>query len=283
MTKKAEVGIGAMLLMISILLVVLVFVGLFLNAANKLETQGYRTAEKTKRMIATKILPDDLQSEYADGYLQNFTVNLKLSPGSEESIYLEDLVFTLTTDDEKTTYSYAGIGSYLNHSAGGFNTLTTETVPVPYTLKDDYDGDGLDDLITAGPANAVNINLSGGENIQLGTCTAPTTWSYGTYDSENVKNATGTCVGSVVTEVTLVPDKSGRGVYSVEYLITSDLNQAGRLGRGEVIKVYFESQNLIGVDEEGLLNFVPKTGTETSLSFYVPDVDGRGKAFLSHY
>lgn len=278
--KKGEIGISTLLLMIATILIVLVFLGIYLSTTNKLESQAYKTSEKTENSITTKVTANELASTYEGSKLQQFDVVIKPVPGSEQ-IYLDNLVIIVTTPDEKTTLTYNGTTT--THSAGGYYTLGVETYDVPSTLSDDIDMDGQADSLSVDANNNAVLELSTEGDLTLGNCSDNTTFSALDISSSSVDSFTGTCVAGAVANVTITPANEGTGYYTTQHLIQASDHLQGRITRGEVIKVYFETQNKLETDIIGSIRFILKSGSETELGFATPDVPRVGRVSLSHY
>ncbi len=64
------------------------------------------------------------------------------------------------------------------------------------------------------------------------------------------------------------------------YLQTGSNYQAGRLSRGDVLSINFESSYNITEGEDVRLNLIPKIGTKTHVAFSTPDVMSTQRVYL---
>ena len=107
MNRKAEMGVGTLIIFIALLLVAAVAAGVLIQTAGSLQQKALSTGTQATGQISTNALM--LEVSATDGSnqdIENFSAIMKLAPGSE-SIKLGDVTFTMNTVDETTTYSYS--------------------------------------------------------------------------------------------------------------------------------------------------------------------------------
>ena len=180
--------------------------------------------------------------------------------------------------------SFAGTGATTNNEAEGYYTFTTETSTNnagTYTrLKNDYDQDGHNDTLYNGSSGApVYLNLSSTTDLALANCSGSTFNSMIT-DNDYVKSVSGTCSGTTISTITIVPKKEGQGVFSIEYLTRSKNWKNGNLNTGDVVRIYLELPNDVEESEEVRLNFIPKSGNPTMTKFYTPEIMSTERVYL---
>ena len=105
--KKAEMGIGTLIIFIAMILVAAIAAGVLLSTAMGLQTKALVTGERTKNKVATQIEPTLIYGE--EGTLNNsleyFYAELQLAPGSSPIKYDQTLI-VLSTSNTSVEYSY---------------------------------------------------------------------------------------------------------------------------------------------------------------------------------
>jgi archaellin len=279
-SKRAEMGIGTLIIFISLLLVAAIAAGVLIQTAGSLQEKALMTGDQAKGQIATNIRVVEVSAtDGRNGTVKQFTYIAKLASGSEP-IKLAQSVFTMNTYDRTATLKYAGTGANFTNSAGGYYTWDIETVTNNSDLGNDYDRDGQADNTRGGSDGALAyLNLSSGIHISLGMCAA-SVWTPNLNNTNYVDAASGSCSGNNMTQVTLTPTNESQGVFSVEYLQQGNNWVDGNLQRGDVVKFYFEAPRDIDEDEQVRLNFIPKIGTPTLTEFITPEVIAEERIYL---
>ncbi len=99
MGKKAEMGIGTLILFIAMILVAAVAAGVLLSTAIGLQSKALLTGKRTKDKVATQIQPIIVYAENGNNSnVEEFYAQLQLAPGSQPVKYNEMLI-VLSTDD----------------------------------------------------------------------------------------------------------------------------------------------------------------------------------------
>lgn len=284
--KKGEMGIGTLIIFISLLLVAAIAAGVLIQTSGSLQEKALSTGDQAKGQIATNVRVVEVSAtDGSDGTVRYFTQIIKLAPGSE-AVKLSQVLFTLNTFDKTATLKYSGTGSTLSNEVGGYSTLTIENVtggPAAWNSpKGDYDNDGTVDVVSGGASSPVWLNLSSGTDVLLGNCSAGT-WTSLVTTNNYVASAIGYCDAGApnnTSSVTLTPRTSGTGTFAVEYLQMGSNWVNGNLQRGDIIKLYYEAPKDIGEDEHVRLNFIPKIGTPTLTEFITPEVVSEERIYL---
>jgi flagellin-like protein len=309
MHKKAEMGVGTLIIFIAMLLVAAVAAGVLIQTAGSLQEKSLSTGQQARAQISTNARVIEVSgADGRFGNLTDFQEIIKLSPGSD-AIKLDQIIFTFNTKDSTSTLKYKGEeGICEKNNVDGYNTWNTEYInddvsntTNDFTLSEDYDDDGVDDYMYVGPTVAGNtylyINLSeaGLFNVSLGDdisdangtpvalniqdaviANATTTFAYvsvsGTDTISNVMD------GNLTFTVT--PYRVGEGYFTVVYEQEGTNHVAGNLQRGDIIRICFEAPGEIVEDEEVRLNFIPKIGTATLTQFVTPDVISTERVYL---
>ena len=121
MRKKAEMGIGTLIIFIAMILVAAVAAGVLIQTATSLQNKALLTGERSKSQVSTSIMPMLAYAE--DGSSNNnvdqFFMKLKLAPGSDSVRFVDMLLeFSLKNLSSDMTYSSAETCTNVNESNG---------------------------------------------------------------------------------------------------------------------------------------------------------------------
>ncbi len=109
--RKGEMGVGTLIIFISLLLVAAVAAGVLIQTAGSLQQRALSTGSQATSQISTNAVV--LEVSAVDGTnqnIENFSMIMKLAPGSD-SIKLGDSTLTLNTVNTTTTYIYDNASS----------------------------------------------------------------------------------------------------------------------------------------------------------------------------
>lgn len=302
--KKAEMGVGTLIIFIAMLLVAAVAAGVLIQTAGSLQEKSLSTGQQARAQISTNARVIEVSgTDGRNGNITDFQEIIKLSPGSD-AIKLNQIIFTFNTKDKTSTLKYRGTdGICEKNNVDGYNTLNVEEIGLidttaNVTLANDFDDDGVDDSIyISNPGNLTWIfELSGAGTLTYNTgenITDSSTVCVSVDNSFTVSNATETfgtltVVGNSCTNdtidtdvsVILTPYREGEGYFTGIYEQTGTNHVAGNLQRGDIIRFCFEAPGEITEDEEVRLNFIPKIGTPTLTQFVTPDVVSTERVYL---
>lgn len=306
MNKKAEMGVGTLIVFIAMLLVAAVAAGVLIQTAGALQEKSLATGQQARAQISTNARVIEVSgSDGRNGNLTEFQQIMKLSPGSD-SIKIDQIIFTFNTKDRTSTLKYRGVdGVCEKNNVDGYNTWNEEnlglvdTTPNSFTLAEDLDRDGADDYVYLFNGSDVqvvfNLSTAGLIYVDVGAdiddaSTTPVavslartaitngthTFGYLEIDGTTATNDTfDAYMGAVVT-----PYHLGEGYFVVIYEQTGTNHVPGNLQRGDVVRLCYESPGEIVEDEEVRLNFIPKIGTATLTQFVTPDVISTERVYL---
>jgi flagellin-like protein len=119
MKRKADMGIGTLIIFIAMILVAAIAAGVLIQTATSLQNKALLTGERSKSQVSTSIRPIVIYAE--DGSTGNsvddFYMTLKLAPGSD-AVRFGDLLleFSLKNLSSDLTHSEATNCSSLNES-----------------------------------------------------------------------------------------------------------------------------------------------------------------------
>lgn len=295
MARKAEMGIGTLIIFIALLLVAAVAAGVLIQTAGSLQERALTTGDQAKGQISTNVRVVEVSAtDGQDGSLDNFEQIAKLSPGSN-AIKLEQTLLTANTYDRTASLTYRGTsGTYEKDMANGYYTLRTETLPAiagsNVSLAEDYDLDGSADS-AAIVSNQLVFSFSGGNSYTVpltdinctGNNSIAGTFAISGSDEIESISATGNCTSGAIgsaAEINVTPKKLGQGFFTVEYLQRGTNPVDGNLQTGDVIKIYYEAPREVTEDEEVRINFIPKIGTPTLTQFITPEVISTQRVYL---
>lgn len=295
MKKKAEMGIGTLIIFIALLLVAAVAAGVLIQTAGSLQERALTTGDQAKGQISTNVRVMEVSAtDGRDGSLEEVEEIMKLSPGSD-AIKLEQTLLTMNTFDRTATLTYRGTdGTYERDINEGFYTLKDETLgnvsnTSNFTLSEDYDLDGVEDNVTLDTNGQLSFSFSDGNTLTVTdfNCSGSSHDITGTYTisgSDEVReiSASGSCGNDYTApaEINVTPKRIGEGFFTVEYLQRGNNPVDGNLQTGDVIKVYYEAPRAMTEDEEIRINFVPKIGTPTLTQFITPEVISTERLYL---
>ena len=304
--KKAEMGVGTLIVFIAMLLVAAVAAGVLIQTAGALQEKSLSTGQQARAQISTNARVIEVSaSDGKNGNLTDFQQIIKLSPGSD-AIKLSQIIFTFNTKDSTSTLKYRGTdGVCENNNQDGYNTWNEEEIGEvntsvnQITLLEDLDDDKQDDYLYISDTGNLTIvfNLSSagtflvntGDNISDAS-TTPVTITGGTATITNgthkfaylelagTTDTNDTLIGNMTVLVT--PYELSEGYFVAMYEQTGTNHVAGNLQRGDVIRLCYEAPGQIEEDELVRLNFIPKIGTATLTHFVTPDVVSTQRVYL---
>jgi flagellin-like protein len=302
--KKAEMGVGTLIIFIAMLLVAAVAAGVLIQTAGSLQEKSLATGQQARSQISTNAETVEVSAtDGRDGSLNDFHHLFKLAPGSDE-IKLEQVIFTFNTKEKSSTLKYRGVDGVCRRNATtGYYTRKEEVIDSElnktswYTFTEDmdYDGDYSDRVHIAANGDALEFDYStaGLYNYSMSSLTSagstPVTFSVAkvninptnsTYGKIAINGTTNQTNETLPNMITVYPYKEGEGLFTVEYLQQGTNYIAGNLQKGDLIKICYEAPQDIGEDVEVRLNFIPKIGTATLTEFVTPDVVSTERVYL---
>ena len=105
-TRKAEMGVGTLIIFISLLLVAAVAAGVLIQTAGSLQQQALSTGSQATGQISTNAIALEVSAtDGQDGQIDTFYQVMKLAPGSDP-IRLDDVTLTFATSNTSQTLTY---------------------------------------------------------------------------------------------------------------------------------------------------------------------------------
>jgi len=129
-SKRAEMGVGTLIVFIAMLLVAAVAAGVLIQTAGSLQEKSLSTGQQAKAQISTNARVIEVSaSDGRNGNLTDFQQIIKLSPGSDP-IKLNQIIFTFNTDSRTSTLKYRGKDCQCaKNNTNGYNTWNEEILP----------------------------------------------------------------------------------------------------------------------------------------------------------
>lgn len=114
MKKRAEAGIGTLILFIAMILVAAVAAGVLIQTAGSLQSKALSTGSKAKTQVSTSAVINSLYAENgSNGEVEFFFGEMKLVPGSD-GIKLSDALLELSLKNGSQSMSYGSAVSNCN-------------------------------------------------------------------------------------------------------------------------------------------------------------------------
>ena len=127
-SKKAEMGVGTLIIFIAMLLVAAVAAGVLLQTASSLQQKALSTGQQSKAEISTnaRVIEVSAVDASSDSTVENFSMQMKLSPGSDP-MKLAEVTLTFNTDNTTTTLTYDNSSNLSSFAtAGGTGTFVVQ-------------------------------------------------------------------------------------------------------------------------------------------------------------
>jgi len=304
MNRKAEMGIGTLIIFIALLLVAAIAAGVLIQTSGSLQEKALTTGDQAKSQISTNIRTIEVSaSDGSNGSLTDFRQIVKLSPGSD-AVKISQVLFTMNTYDMTGNLQYRGpTGTCAQDPVNGYYTLgraqlglLNSSAAEWVNLTDDFNDDAqMDMLFWDSEAQNITINISGDSGYTsviiaglLDCNTSSKTYNESIYTAEPNEYVSGiyidgTCVNGTFpssADIYVIAQNPGPGYFAVNYLQRGPNPVDGNLQRGDVIQLCYESPRPVGEDETVRLNFIPKIGTPTLTQFITPEVISTERVYL---
>ena len=105
--KKGEVSIGTLIIFISMILVAAIAAGVLIQTGTSLQNKALTTGDRTRGQVGSQIMGLSLTgTDGTQGFLSDFVLKIKLSPGGEASTLLSDGGVLLSFDGDVLSGDY---------------------------------------------------------------------------------------------------------------------------------------------------------------------------------
>jgi flagellin-like protein len=234
--KKADMGIGTLILFIAFILVASVAASVIIFSSVGIQSKALNTGKGTSQEVANSIYPMEIYALNAtsDQKVDYFFETMKVTSGSE-SLKLADLLLTMSTNNVSQDYAnypsqYTGYNITLNTTCGNVNWSDNANISA-----------------------AVNVTAATQRVLVGCQDTFPTI----TGNNVTYYGITGVVCTSGTTSITVsIPSTK----FGVSYLVTNSRYQPGSVAPAEVIKVCFQAPRSIVESENIIIDMVPKKG-----------------------
>ena len=163
MQKRAEMGVGTLIIFIALLLVAAVAAGVLIQTAGSLQQKALSTGTQATGQISTNAQIIEVSGTDGTASLNAFQLIGKLAPGSEP-IELDAVTLSMGTKNTTVTYIYSGNAS----NAINASTNTTGTFGVTYLQTGSNNQNGV---LVRGDVIRVDITstraITSGEDVRL--------------------------------------------------------------------------------------------------------------------
>jgi archaeal flagellin FlaB len=107
MKRKADMGIGTLIIFIAMILVAAIAAGVLIQTATSLQNKALLTGERSKSQVSTSIRPIVIYAEdgSSGNNVENIYLTLKLAPGSD-AVRFGDLLLEFSLKNLSTDYTY---------------------------------------------------------------------------------------------------------------------------------------------------------------------------------
>lgn len=118
-SKKAEMGIGTLILFIAMILVAAIAAGVLIQTATNLQSKALETGSRSTRQVSTAVGTVLVYGEDAtDSKINSIFQNVKLVAGSE-SVKLNDSVLSIDLSDDSADLTYSSTEACDNNVTSG--------------------------------------------------------------------------------------------------------------------------------------------------------------------
>jgi len=160
-----DMGIGAMIVFIAMVLVAGIAASVLIQTANKLEIQAMVTGQETTREVSTGLAVVDIEGQNTGGLISEMTITVRARAGSGD-IDLGQTVLELTDGSVKTLLTYSPTARQFNLSIDedgsifntGFWNMTNEQFGILVLQDEDSSLTASNPVINSGDLVMLTIN-----------------------------------------------------------------------------------------------------------------------------
>ncbi len=187
-SKKAEMGVGTLIVFIAMLLVAAVAAGVLIQTASSLQEKSLSTGQQARQQIATTARVIEISAtDGRYGNLTDFYEYMKLSPGSYP-IKLDQAIFTFNTKDRTSSLKYTEERTKcVKNNTIGYNTWNEEEFDETQFYQDHMVIPGIaGDIISLPVGTDIDLDEDG-VNESVLVCSNSQTYCPASYDGEYLK------------------------------------------------------------------------------------------------
>jgi flagellin FlaB len=162
-----DMGIGAMIVFIAMVLVAGIAASILIQTASRLELQAMTTGQETTREVATGLQVVDIEGENNSGRIANITITIRARAGSGD-IDLSQTILEISNGSRKTLLSYDPAARQFNQSSDetgnifgtGFWNMTNETFGILVLQDDDSSLSASSPILNRGDLVMLCVNTT---------------------------------------------------------------------------------------------------------------------------
>jgi flagellin-like protein len=300
--KKAEMGVGTLIIFIAMLLVAAVAAAVLIQTVGSLQEQSLQTGMQARSQISSSAETVEVSAtDGRDTTVEYFQQLMKLAPGSDP-IKLDQTLLSFNTKDVTATLIYRGTtGTCFRNNQTGYYTRKAEVVSSAFNITDcytfaedmDYDGN-YNDQICVLDSTHLHLDFTGGSSIftidsiasasstpvTLNVAEQAVNRSNSSFGRIEISGTTNLDNNILADMVTVTPYHEGDGYFTVTYLQQGTNWVNGNLQRGDLVKLCYEAPEALEESEDVRINFVPKIGVATLTEFATPDVMSTERVYM---
>ena len=142
-SKKAEMGIGTLIIFIAMILVAAIAAGVLLQTASTLQNKALQTGQKSKGQVSTMLTPILLFAENGTNQeLDYFHLKAKLAPGSDP-LKLGEMLLSMDLTNDSADLVYGGtVSSCVPPTRDSTGNLTSYSGTY-FTIRTNDEANGL--------------------------------------------------------------------------------------------------------------------------------------------
>ena len=118
--KRAEMGVGTMIIFIAMVLVAAVAASVLISTANKVREQAQNTGDQAITNVASGFVVQDVTGKVDTGAINILTIHMRLQAGSP-AINMDLVSIEVITGTTATTYEFAATPSATEYGADNSN------------------------------------------------------------------------------------------------------------------------------------------------------------------
>ena len=126
-SKRAEMGVGTMIIFIAMVLVAAVAASVLISTANQVREQAQTTGDQAINSVASGFVVQDVVGEITAQQLTDVSIYLRVAAGSP-NINMENVVISVVSGDYSETLIYADAGPVADTSYGLTKELDLQTL-----------------------------------------------------------------------------------------------------------------------------------------------------------
>lgn len=124
MRKKAEMGIGTLIIFIAMILVAAIAAGVLIQTASSLQNKALLTGERSKSQVSTQVVPVTIYGEDGtDGNVETFYAKVKLGAGSD-ALHFDDMLIDFSLKNLSQDMITHSASMNCNETNGTYFTTT---------------------------------------------------------------------------------------------------------------------------------------------------------------